>query len=198
MKKYLILIIAIIMLMANAASAHKVTGYEPKRTQEGINVIENFFKEKYGLELKNEIWVHVVNNYKDFEVILKVNNVPDYEGLTRATYAVTSGNNILINACGLSDETFLFVLAHEFTHKYQAENMKDVHTDYVQMEGQADIVAGKISKKEIIIKDHKVPYEALKSREQFFKQCELDPKKTLEQIRYYASKTDFLESLKMD
>lgn len=191
--KRLILLLTVFLFVSFTCQAHKAIGYKPERTMEGIQKTEQYFRDNYNLSLKNDVIVYVTKSYKEYQSVLEKFNVPNAKELTRNSYAVTSGTNgILINGSGLSDRHFLFILAHELVHKYQFENYPNPHADYVLLEGKADIIAEEISKYDIPVSNHNIPYEELKTREGFFKNSKNRPNDTLEQIRYYAKKIPFL------
>jgi hypothetical protein len=88
----------------------------------------------------------------------------------------------------MPDRHFCFVLAHEMIHHYQFENYPKPFSDHVMVEGKADVIAAEISQYDIKIQDHGIPYEALKTREQFFELQKERGNDVLEQVRYYAQK----------
>ena len=194
MKKIIYIIFALLVLTSALCEAHISLGYKPERTTDGIQKVASYFKDNYNLTLNTPVVVYVTKNTGEYKRILEKFNVPNAKHLAYSTHAVTSSNNgILINNSGLSDKHFLFILAHELIHRYQFENYKDPHSDYVLLEGLADNIASKISKYYIEIEDHRIPYDELKSREQFFKSTKNHPNETLEQIRYYTKDIPFLK-----
>lgn len=187
-----ILITLLIVLIPITCNAHKAIGYNTKRTMQYIQQTENYFKEKYNLTLQNEITVYVTKTNKEYRTILEHCNVPNAKELARTSYAVTSKTNtILIDGSSLSDKHFAFILAHEMVHRYQFENIPNIHDDYVLLEGQADNIASRITGYYIETEDHGIPYNKLKSRENFFNSCKHKRNETLEQIRYYTKDKPF-------
>lgn len=186
------LLITFLFCITSFCEAHTSIGYKPERTDNCIRQVEAYFRDNYHLSLKNDITVYVTKSFKEYQSVLERCNVPNAKELTRNSYAVTSKNNtILINGSGLSDKHFFFILAHEMVHRYQFENYNDPHGDYVLLEGLADNIASKISGYYIETQDHDIPYEELKSREQFFTSCKNRRNDTLEQIRYYTKDLSF-------
>ena len=195
---YLITIFLIIGLFSST-EAHKAIGKNPAITMENIKLIENYFQSNYDLKLKNEVTVYVTKTEKEYKDVLMRCNVPNAKEIARNSYAVTSKNNtILINGEPLSKKHFLFVLAHEMVHRYQFENLENPHDDYVLLEGHADIIAEKISKYNIISRDHGIDYNELKTRNQFFNNYKNNKEMKLEQIRFYAEKIPFLNNPKFN
>ena len=77
------------------------------------------------------------------------------------------------------------------------DNWKDVKSDYVMLEGLADVIAEEISMYEIDIKDHGIPYEDLKTEKGYMDNVSKDINNTLEQVRYYAKQNpDFMAHVK--
>ena len=197
MKKFITAVLTVmIIFISNSVSAHKATGYKPDRTLETVKTVERYMQEHYQLTLSKEIWIHVADTTAKFYNVLVQEKIPDAKYYATSANAVTSRENgILINNEGMTDEYFNFVLAHEMVHKYQLEHVWLPYGDWVQLEGQADLLGSKISGHPISIADHKIPYKKLKLKQHFDEESRKRPKDVLEQIRYYASKTDFEKTL---
>ena len=188
--KYLILLLLI--LLPHQVFAHDVLGYKPERTLQTIEKVTNYFQKKHNLTLQKNIVVYVTKTHKQYKQVLE-KFTPNAKQLSSSSYAVSDKNgHILIDGNGLSDKHFSFILAHEITHCYQFENLSDPHSDYVQLEGQADILASRISDYYMDIQNHGIPYKKLRSREDFFRACQTNREKTIQQIRYYAQNVPFL------
>ena len=178
---------------SSISEAHQATGVNPKRTLAYMSQIEDYFEQTYGITLHNEITVHVAKSYKQYRREMGERNTENPRKFAQNTLGVTSANHtILINDEDLTEEHFFFVLAHEMVHQYQYEYWPNWSEDYVQLEGQADVIASKITGYPIIIRDHGIPYKKLMSREQYFKRIHKDRQNTIEQIRFYASQSSFL------
>ena len=186
-------VVFMLMLITTTCFAHKAIGYKTERTMQDIQKIEDYFLNKYNLSLKNNVTVYVTKSHKEYIDTLVRCKVQNAKEIARTSYAVTSKTNtILIDGSMLSDKHFFFILAHEMVHRYQFENIENPHADYVMLEGLADNIASKISGYYIDICDHRIPYEDLKSREQFFKSCNNRRNDTIEQIRYYTKDKELL------
>ena len=161
----------------------------PERTKACIELVNNHLKTKYNLSLQKEVTVYVTKTTKEYQWILEANHFPDAKELAITTQGIASeGCAILINGEMMPDKHFCFVLAHEMVHQYQFENYPKPFSDHVMVEGKADVIAAEISQYDIDIRDHGIPYENLKTREQFFKLQKERGNDVLEQVRYYAQK----------
>ena len=190
MKKTLLVLFFTLVVMF-PCSAHKAVGYKPDRTMDCMAKIESYFKDKYNLTLEQEVIVYVTETYGEYKRVLERFHIPS--NISKSSYAVSSrANGILIDGSELSDKHFFFVLAHELVHKYQMEHQQNPFKDYVKMEGEADIIASKISSYHIIVRDHGIRYKDLNTRDKFFFNCKIRINETLEQIRYYAQNMPFL------
>lgn len=174
----------LLLVIPFSCQAHEIMGYMPERTKAFTKAIERYYKDKYGLKLKTKLEIIVAKDLTQYENVLKILNLSDF--FTYDTVAVTEKNTILINNDGLNDRHFYFTLAHEMTHKYQEENWKDLKSDYVMLEGLADVIAEDISGYIINIADHGIPYEELKSVTGYREHLEKQTNETIEQVRYYA------------
>jgi hypothetical protein len=184
-----ILCVLLLLLIPLTCHAHKAMGYMPERTKACIELVNNHLKTKYNLSLQKEVTVYVTKTTKEYQWILEANHFPDAKELAITTQGITSeGCAILINGEMMPDKHFCFVLAHEMVHQYQFENYPKPFSDHVMVEGKADVIAAEISQYDIDIRDHGIPYENLKTREQFFKLHKERGHAVLEQVRYYAQK----------
>ena len=184
--KKLICLVMLLLVLPFSCQAHDVMGYMPERTKAFTKAVERYFWDNYNLKLKNKVKIIVTENSEQYEHIVRILNFNKAKIISYDAAAVTDGERILINGDQLMDRHFWFILAHELVHKYQIENWKDVTSDYVMLEGLADVIASDISMYEIDIKDHGIPYEDLKSERGYFENLSKDTNDTLEQIRYYA------------
>lgn len=187
--KKLICLVMLLLVIPFSCQAHEIMGCMPERTKAYMKGVEKYFKNNYNLKLMNKIKVIVTYNTEQYKDIIKILNMHKAKILAYDTAAVTDGNRIVINGEHLTDRRFYFVLAHEMVHKYQLEKWKDVKSDYVMLEGLADVIAQDISMYEIDIKDHGIPYEELKSEEGYRNGLSKDINNTLEQVRYYAKQS---------
>lgn len=191
--RIVVMVCLALFIATSFCMAHKATGVNPNRTLAYMAQVEDYFERTYGIVLHNEITVHVAKSYKQYRRGMGERNTENPRKFAQNTQGVTSADHtILINDEELSDEQFFFVLAHEMVHQYQYEYWPNWNSDYVQLEGQADIVASQISGYPVSIRDHGIPYKNFVSREQYFKEVDKDSQTAMEQIRYYASQSRFL------
>ncbi len=187
--KKIICLVMLLLVIPFTCQAHEIMGYMPERTKAFTKAIEVYFRDKYNLKLKNKLNIVVAEKTKQYETVLKILEMPDAEDLTYNTMAVTEGDYIVINGDCLMDRHFYFTLAHEMVHRYQMEYWKDMKSDYVMTEGLADLIAEDISKYEIKINDHGIPYEELKSKKGYKENLEKRNNETIQQVRYYAKQS---------
>ena len=195
MKKLICLLM--LLLIPMTCQAHEIMGYMPERTKAFTKAVEHYMKDKYGLKLKSKLEIIVTKKTSQYENIIKILNFSKADILAYDTIAVTDGKTILINGDCLMDRHFYFTLAHEMVHKYQKENWKDLKSDYVMLEGLADVIAADISGYIIDIADHGIPYEDLKTEKGYMDNVSKDINNTLEQVRYYDKQNpDFMAHVK--
>lgn len=137
-----------ILITPISADAHQIIGGNIYWTREAIKTIENYFLKNDSIKLNKELIILNVFSEKELLKVLKDNNIPNAEKISKTAQAVTSRNNlIVINICNLDENQYLFYLAHEMIHQYQHQILGDQFgKDMVYLEGSADILAGKIFK----------------------------------------------------
>ena len=195
--KKLICLVMLLLVIPFSCQAHEIMGYMPERTKAFTKAIEHYMKDKYGLKLKGKLEIIVTKKTSQYENIIKILNFSKANALAFDSVGITDGKTILINGDCLMDRHFYFTLAHEMVHKYQKDNWKDLKSDYVMLEGLADVIAADISGYIIDFADHGIPYEDLKSERGYFENLSKDVNNTLEQVRYYAKQNpDFMAHVK--
>ena len=195
--KKLICLVMLLLVIPFSCQAHEIMGYMPERTKAFTKAIEHYMKDKYGLKLKGKLEIIVTKKTSQYENIIKILNFSKANALASDSVGITDGKTILINGDCLMDRHFYFTLAHEMVHKYQKENWKDLKSDYVMLEGLADVIAADISGYIIDIADHGIPYEDLKTEKGYMDNVSKDINNTLEQVRYYAKQNpDFMAHIK--
>ena len=195
--KKLICLVMLLLVIPFSCQAHEIMGYMPERTKAFTKAIEHYMKDKYGLKLKGKLEIIVTKKTSQYENIIKILNFSKANALAFDSVGITDGKTILINGDCLMDRHFYFTLAHEMVHKYQKENWKDLKSDYVMLEGLADVIAADISGYIIDFADHGIPYEDLKSEKGYMDNVSKDINNTLEQVRYYAKQNpDFMAHVK--
>ena len=195
--KKLICLVMLLLVIPFSCQAHEIMGYMPERTKAFTKAIEHYMKDKYGLKLKGKLEIIVTKKTSQYENIIKILNFSKANALAFDSVGITDGKTILINGDCLMDRHFYFTLAHEMVHKYQKENWKDLKSDYVMLEGLADVIAADISGYIIDIADHGIPYEDLKTEKGYMDNVSKDINNTLEQVRYYAKQNpDFMAHVK--
>lgn len=195
--KKLICLVMLLLVIPFSCQAHEIMGYMPERTKAFTKAIEHYMKDKYGLKLKGKLEIIVTKKTSQYENIIKILNFSKANALAFDSVGITDGKTILINGDCLMDRHFYFTLAHEMVHKYQKENWKDLKSDYVMLEGLADVIAADISGYIIDFADHGIPYEDLKTEKGYMDNVSKDINNTLEQVRYYAKQNpDFMAHVK--
>ena len=195
--KKLICLVMLLLVIPFSCQAHEIMGYMPERTKAFTKAIEHYMKDKYGLKLKGKLEIIVTKKTSQYENIIKILNFSKANVLAFDSVGITDGKTILINGDCLMDRHFYFTLAHEMVHKYQKENWKDLKSDYVMLEGLADVIAADISGYIIDFADHGIPYEDLKTEKGYMDNVSKDINNTLEQVRYYAKQNpDFMAHIK--
>ena len=195
--KKLICLVMLLLVIPFSCQAHEIMGYMPERTKAFTKAIEHYMKDKYGLKLKGKLEIIVTKKTSQYENIIKILNFSKANALAFDSVGITDGKTILINGDCLIDRHFYFTLAHEMVHKYQKENWKDLKSDYVMLEGLADVIAADISGYIIDFADHGIPYEDLKTEKGYMDNVSKDINNTLEQVRYYAKQNpDFMAHVK--
>ena len=184
--KKLICLVMLLLVIPFSCQAHEIMGYMPERTKAFTKAIEHYMKDKYSLKLKGKLEIIVTKKTSQYENIIKILNFSKANALAFDSVGITDGKTILINGDCLMDRHFYFTLAHEMVHKYQKENWKDLKSDYVMLEGLADVIAADISGYIIDFADHGIPYEDLKTEKGYMDNVSKDINNTLEQVRYYA------------
>ena len=195
--KKIICLVMLLLVIPFTCQAHEIMGYMPERTKAFTKAIEHYMKDKYGLKLKGKLEIIVTKKTSQYENIIKILNFSKANALAFDSVGITDGKTILINGDCLMDRHFYFTLAHEMVHKYQKENWKDLKSDYVMLEGLADVIAADISGYIIDFADHGIPYEDLKTEKGYMDNVSKDINNTLEQVRYYAKQNpDFMAHVK--
>ena len=195
--KKLICLVMLLLVIPFSCQAHEIMGYMPERTKAFTKAIEHYMKDKYGLKLKGKLEIIVTKKTSQYENIIKILDFSKANALAFDSVGITDGKTILINGDCLMDRHFYFTLAHEMVHKYQKENWKDLKSDYVMLEGLADVIAADISGYIIDFADHGIPYEDLKTEKGYMDNVSKDINNTLEQVRYYAKQNpDFMAHVK--
>ena len=193
MKKTLLCLLMMV-LIPFTCQAHEAKGFNPERTLAYLDIITKHFKDKYNVELKNDVFVYVANNITEYKAVLMFSGFFGGNGFGEESFAMSSEKNrIIINNEKLDDKHFFFVLAHEMTHRYQLENLKsldETKNNLGILEGKADIVANEISSYDIIIKDHGIPYNKLKHVDDYWDMHHKNPEMVDEQLRFYAKQTE--------
>lgn len=175
----------ILLFLSQSTQAHKITGTasDIKLAEQTITRIEQHLDYKY-----ENLTIEFAKSYGEYRKLLK-----NYNGISpkKINYLVKNSiainiwgkNTITINKEGLTKEQLRFYLAHELIHDYQANTHDfDYLNDKAKIEGEADILASRITGYKITSKNHNIPYEKLVD----YKDWEKYPKKkVLEQIRWY-------------
>lgn len=189
-------IIVSLIVFSSSVFAHEIYGYKPERTKAVLGKVEAFYENEYGLVLDFPVKIYVTKTFGEYTNFLQEKGVTNAKDFARSAYAVTSKNHgIVVDSSALSDAHFAFILAHELTHQYQFRYNKNFNEDYVLLEGHADLMANKITKYPIRIKDHGIRYEEVKAREKFLKECHINRDEAVEQVRYYAQYIKFETTL---
>lgn len=176
-----------ILVVPISADAHQIIGGNQYWTREAIKTIENYFLKNDNIKLNKELTILNVFGEKELLKILKDNNIPNAERISKTSQAVTSRNNlIVVNICNLDEKQYLFYLAHEMIHQYQHQILGDQFgKDMIYLEGSADILAGKISRIYVEKKNLKIPYESIKNYKDYMSYP--DPIAKTLQARYYVN-----------
>lgn len=188
------IILLVLLSLPNLAQAHIVTGVNRDAAEHGIKVVEDYFIQNYGLELKRELAVVNEPDLAAYRKRLKEFKVGSAAEKAARSQAITSKGRVIVIDCGrLSRQEYLFFLAHEMVHQYQFQvRQKGALLDMVLLEGLADIEASKISGVRLEIADYKIPYEELKAYEDCEKAIvKYGGRKVVRQIRYYVKNMDF-------
>lgn len=188
------IILLVLLSLPNLAQAHIVTGVNRDAAEHGIKVVEDYFIQNYGLELKRELAVVNEPDMKAYRKRLEEFKVTGAAEKAARSQAITSKGRVIVIDCGrLSRQEYLFFLAHEMVHQYQFQvRQKGALLDMVLLEGLADIEASKISGVRLEIADYKIPYEELKAYEDCEKAIvKYGGRKVVRQIRYYVKNMDF-------
>lgn len=183
MKKIILAIM--LAFICNTASAHTIIGDNKHQTECALKKIENYYLKKDNLRLDHDLIIINLPNQKAMQAELEKHNIKNAKKIASTAAAVTSKENaILINTYNLTDQQYLFYLAHEVTHQYQYQLLKEKFLDdMVYLEGTADILASRISGLPIEKRNLKIPYETI-STYAGFNNYPKSPDQVL-QARYY-------------
>lgn len=194
------LILLIAMYLPSIVWSHQVVGNDHYDTPGKIAEIENYFKERYNLELDRHVVVILEPSTKAYSRRLQSLKVKDYESIAYRSQALTSKENVIVIDCsGLSDHSYMFFLAHELVHQYQFQLSKEKTTeDMVAVEGLADIIASDISGYPIEIKNYKISYESIKSYYDFKSSLASRGSATIYQARFFMRNANFLNYFKKE
>lgn len=183
------IILFVLLSLPNLVQAHIVMGVNQAATRQGIETVENYFIENYGLKLERELAVINEPDIKAYRKRLEEFKVTGAAEKAARSQAITSKGRVIVIDCGrLSRREYLFFLAHEMVHQYQFQvKPRDALIDMVLLEGIADIEASKISGYDLPMADYKIPYADIKSYADCEKAiAEYGGRKVTYQIRYYA------------
>lgn len=182
-------------LTTSTVSAHTIIGGNEKYTKYALEKIENYYIKKDNLKLDHDLIIINLPGEKAMLTELEKHNIKNAQRIASTAQAVTSKNNaILINTYNLTDQEYLFYLAHEVTHQYQHQLLKENFlNDMVYLEGTADIMASRISGMPIEKRDFKIPYETI-STYTGFNNYPKSPQQVL-QARYYMKNQKSLLSV---
>lgn len=183
-----------LLCISNFAQAHVVMGVNKADAEQGIKIVEEYFYQNYGIKLEREVAVINEPNMKAYRKRLEEFKVNEAAKKAARSQAITSKGRAIVIDCGrLRRQEYLFFLAHEMVHQYQFQaRKKDALQDMVMLEGLADIEASRISGYGLEIADYKIPYENLKSYEDYEKSiAKYGGRKVARQIRYYVKDMDF-------
>ena len=124
--------------ICNTASAHTIIGDNKHQTKCALKKIENYYLKKDNLRLDHDLIIINLPNQKAMQKELEKHNIKNAKKIASTAAAVTSKENaILINTYNLTDQQYLFYLAHEVTHQYQYQLLKEKFLDdMVYLEGQ--------------------------------------------------------------
>lgn len=194
-KKAIIAIMAALTLAGYPIprSAHTIVDNHPemqKQTEEVIEQVESYMKNKYQVSLNEEMTI--VNTY-DYEEDVKTYKLEDaaYAIKYSAAVSVPSRNLIILNMQIVTPEAYRFFLTHELVHKYQAIKAKEEQTTMNKnvglVEGMADIIAEDLTNIQLESKDRNIPRNELATPEGFKKAVKTyGENEVYEQARYEA------------
>lgn len=194
-KKAIIAIMAALTLAGYPipGSAHTIVDNHPemqKQTEEVMEQVESYMKDKYQVSLNEEMTI--VNTY-DYEKNVKTYKLEDaaYAIKYSAAVSVPSRNLIILNMQIVTPEAYRFFLTHELVHKYQAIKAKKEQTTMNKnvglAEGMADIIAEDLTSIQLKSKDRNIPRNELATPEDFKKAVKTyGETEVYEQARYEA------------
>lgn len=197
-KKAIIAILAALTLSGYPipGNAHTIVDHHPemqKQTEEVMEQVESYMKNKYQVSLNEEMTI--VNTYdygKDAETY-KLEDAA-YAIKYSAAVSVPSRNLIILNMQIVTPEAYRFFLTHELVHKYQAIKAKEEQTTMNKnvglTEGMADIIAEDLTSIQLESKDRGIPRNELATPEDFkeavktYGETEVDEQARYEALRY--------------
>lgn len=193
-------ILFILLSLTNVVQAHIIMGVNQELAARDIKIVEDYFYGIYGIKLEQDIAVINEPNIEAYRKRIEGFKVNDAAVKATRSQAITSQGRAIVIDCGrLSNQEYLFFLAHEMVHQYQFQlRGKSAFNDLVMLEGLADLEAAKISDYRLVMADYKIPYEDLKS----YADCEraiakYGGDKVAKQIRYYVRNMDFGDYMAM-
>lgn len=188
MKKTLIALLALLAISTSAFAQPTIFDKENKSKafiQEIITKTENYYK----TPMPNTNIYVTYNDNEFYKRLRKMGFKKETASLlTKTSQGVTSayGIEVAINmkAEGQMNDLMDFIIAHEFVHVYQLYTYSyDVIKNKALMEGQADLIAGKICDCKVGAKDYNIPLSKINDTNNWHK---IDEKRAIHQARYYV------------